>query len=190
MKTYNQFMLDNELVESLRTYAAIAAADNQTINEMVNELDNEYLFEGKIDSLLHKAGLHVHKSRGLIGYLKDAGVGIAKLFVAAIRRDKKAVKDIVSSIDKGDVVDFLLRLDMATLHIVTGPIHLIDAVTGWHLWAAVKDKANKAGNAVIDKIKKAIEAVKTSLAKVIPDKKRIQSHYKALDRIEKEVAPA
>ena len=30
-------------------------------------------------------------------------------------------------------MDILMRLDLITLHAITGPIHIIDALTGWHI---------------------------------------------------------
>ena len=55
------------------------------------------------------------------------------------------------------MLDFLLKLDMATLHVLTGPLHTIDAITGWHLWANVKDKADQG-------LKKAKEAIDNLIA--------------------------
>ena len=71
--------------------------------------------------------------------------------VAIINKDGEAAKNVLKGLKKEDVLDFLLNLDMATLHIVSGPIHTIDAITGWHLWANVKDKAKGAKNIFLTK---------------------------------------
>ena len=123
--------------------------------------------------ILQKLGLEAHKTKGLIGYIKSFTTGIGKIVIAALKGDKEKVKEIASTVKKEDVIDFLLKLDMATLHLVSGPIHTIDAITGWHLWAAVKSVAAKAGS-VYDEIKKAIDVIKQKITTLIDKPKREQ----------------
>lgn len=144
--------------------------DEDLLNESPQDMVE--LLEGK----LSKLGLHLHRGRGLIDYIKMMGKGIGQLLVAAAKRDTKKMKEILSRVERGDVIDFLLKLDMATLHLVTGPIHTIDAITGWHLWADIQNHAEKAKNIVQDvintihelknKIKKAFDPNKQK--KIIP----------------------
>jgi hypothetical protein len=147
----------------------------QNINENLLMEDDG----GKIGSALKKAGLHVHKTTGLLGYLKNAGKGIMKLFLAAIKKDKEGVKQVLKSIRKEDVLDFLLKLDMATLHVISGPLHFIDAVSGYHLWAAVKEKASQGVNI----IKQAIDKIKKTYKKVISPRihKPFEKHLKHIE---------
>jgi len=134
---------DQEKIDRLIVEYTLLSSFDTTIYHLDAPLE-----EGVMQNLLHKAGLHAHKTSGLIDYLIKGGRGVGKLILAAMKKDKQGVKDILSSVDKTDVLDFLLKLDQATLHIVTGPIHFIDAVTGWHLWAEIKNKSSVAADAV------------------------------------------
>jgi hypothetical protein len=51
-----------------------------------------------------------------------------------------------------------LNIDNNTLHILTAPIHAIDALTGWHIWANVKSDIMDLTVKV--KIKEYIESIK------------------------------
>jgi len=157
-----------------------------------NEIDmifsGETLNEVNMSKLLSKIGLTIHKEKGIIQYLRDATVGIAKCLLYAIKGDKENLKKTAKSLRKEDVLDFLLKLDMATLHIVTGPIHFIDAVTGWDLWANISEVA-KTTKEVAKKVVKAIDIVKTNITKLIHDKK-VSLYSKFLDKLEKDIAKA
>lgn len=179
MKSFKNYVDDQLIEQNIIEYLILS---EMTLTEQ-EEIFGDVINEGKLDSLLHKAGLHIHKGKGLIQYLMSAGKGIGKMVVAAIKGDKEGVKKIAQSIDKGDVLDFLLKLDTATLHLVTGPLHLIDAVTGWHLWAAVKDKAEGAKN-IIDKIKQALVSVKNNVVKVFKDPTSIKNVNTKIDDLQ------
>lgn len=132
------------------------------MDESIDVFDsNGLLTEGKIEDTLKKAGFKLHKSRGLIKYLTSAGSGVVKLMIAAIRGDKTGVQNIISSVKKEDVVDFLLKLDMATLHIVTGPIHFINAVTGWDLEANIA--GHKPATNLLNLVSKLIGQIKHNI---------------------------
>ena len=130
-------------------------------NENLLTEDTRMLEEG-LEGFLHKFGVHVKKGDGLIQYLTKATVGTGQILLAAMKGDKKRVKEIASKLDRGTVLDFLLKLDQATLHVVTGPIHMIDAITGWHIGAEVKKKVGNAMHA----IEKAIKELKSHVSKV------------------------
>ena len=66
---------------------------------------------------------------------------------------KEKMKDVVTKVQKEDVIDVLLKLDVLTLHAITGPIHMIDALTGWHIGPMVKAAVLK----IDDRAKKALE---------------------------------
>jgi hypothetical protein len=113
--------------------------------------ESELLNEANINDYLKKFGLKFHKEGpGLIDYIKDFTKGAGKLIVAAVKGNKEEVKRIAQTITKEKVLDFLLKLDTATLHIVTGPIHTIDAVTGWDLSATVEHAAKKSKDILKD----------------------------------------
>jgi hypothetical protein len=100
----------------------------------------EDLNEGKIDGMLKKLGLHAKKNKGLIGYVLDSGKTMFNLIKAAAKKDKDKVKEILSTeISQAELTDFILKLDQATLHLISAPVHFIEAVTGWHLSANLTD---------------------------------------------------
>jgi hypothetical protein len=163
------------------------------IDHMVFTQDFESLDEAegglkdKLNVALGTLGLHAHGSgKGIIQTLLKAGKNVAQLFwyaMKAVKGDaeaKKKVKEIANKeITKHDVVDFLLRLDTMSMHLLTGPIHMIDALTGWHIGVDFKEKAEN----VADRIKKAIEnlkAVVSDLSKPIANK--IQQYISGLNK--------
>ena len=132
-----------------------------------------------------KLGLHVSKGKGLIDYFKQFTTGIGKLFMLLLKGDKEGALALSKSIKKEDVVHFLLQLDQATLHLVTGPIHILDAVTGWHSSAnlkTIKAKATETATAIGDKLKTAFTTIKTSIHDAL-DGKRAQSLHKKVSNI-------
>jgi hypothetical protein len=120
--------------------------------------------------------MKLHKGDGIIDYIKQFSTGAGKLVLAAIKGDKEKVKEISKSLDKAKVVDFLLKLDMATLHIVTGPIHFIDAVTGWDLMANIKH-LSKGAKDILKTFYDAIKTVKDSITHMLdgPKQKKMLS---------------
>jgi len=133
-------------------------------------------------ALLKSIGGGAHKSGdGLIQVALKSGKLMAEfiwhtLRAAAGNEDSKVrMKELANTqITKEQVLDFLLKLDMATLHLVSGPLHLIDAVTGWHIWAHIKTKSEdmltKAKNAITnltDAAKEAGDEVKNKLKQLM-----------------------
>lgn len=145
-------------------------AENDSLNESFEEMSEAQITEG-VKDWLGKVGLTLHKGDGLIDYMMQFSKGAGKLIIAAMKGDKEEVKKIASTLDKGKVMDFLFKLDMATMHIVTGPIHLVDAVTGWDLMANLKQVAHGAKNALGDFFK-AIEQVSTTIKNVVTGKRQ------------------
>jgi len=93
--------------------------------ENLSEMQKELLTES-IKSWLEKVGLSIEKGSGLIDYVTQFSIGVGKIILAAIKGDKDEVKKIAKKVTKEKVLDFLLKLDLITLHIVTEPIHIID----------------------------------------------------------------
>lgn len=184
MKSFKEHReMDNISVEEIQeSIMQMIALKEMTLEEANDLFDGDVLVESKLHSMLSKAGLHLGKSKGLIQYVLGFGKGIGQLVVAAIRGDKEKIKSLMDSVTKEDVIDFLLKLDQATLHLVTGPIHLIDSITGWHLWAAVKSTAEKAGDVIV-KIKQAIDTVKQGITKAFDTakQKRALTHIQGIE---------
>jgi hypothetical protein len=141
------------------------AMDNYNLNE-------ELITEMSVNDFLSKFGLKFHKEGpGLVDYVVDFVKGTGKIFVAALKGDKEEVKRIASGITKERVIDFLLKLDMVTLHILTGPIHAVDAITGWDLWADISKVSKNASNLVHD-IWKTIKELKEKIQKAFDNKRK------------------
>lgn len=161
---YNYLKKENEFDVSGLTEQEIS--DIYNLMEVASFMESDILNEGiedwgkNIRALAGKLGLHIGRSDGLISYITKAGKNIGQLIWYALKattgdeQAKAKVKEIANKeIKKEDVLDFLLKLDMATLHTLTGPIHIIDAITGWHLWANVGHTSKD----IIDRAKIAIE---------------------------------
>ena len=155
--------------------------DNPSLNESILTESDEQITEG-INDWLGKAGLKLHKGKGLIDYVKNFSTGAGKLIIAAFKQDKEEVKRIADTFKKEEVVDFLLKLDMATMHLVTGPIHFVDAVTGWDLMANISAVAKKAEKG-INVFKKAIKTVKDSVLNILDGSKQARV-IKVVQKIE------
>lgn len=144
----------------------MALRDVSTLNESL-ELDEAQLMD-KITSGLSKLGFKTHKGKGLIHYLAAAGKAMGSLFWALIRGDKNKIKEITSKeIKRQDVLDFLYKLDLATLHVVTGPLHLLDAITGWEIVPAMGNKLAGVSKKVVQTFKDAFQFIKDKATSVL-----------------------
>lgn len=154
------------------------------INE--SEISEEEIYEGLNDKL-GKIGLKIHKSKGILDYIKSFTSGIGKLFLLIIKGEEKKAMELVKSMKKEDFMDFLFKLDMGTLHLFTGPIHMIDAWTGWDLAANLKSHIDK-GDGIVNVIKQAIEKVKSGVKELFQnDAKRQKELLSYIDNIDKEI---
>lgn len=173
MKTFKQYDIENS-----SEYRAVVE-----MIQFMEYVDNDFQ-ETLSEGLLDKIGLSAHKGDGgLLKIVKNAGITMVKLFAAVIKGDKETAKAIANTeIKKEDVIDFLLKLDQATLHILTGPIHTLEAITGWHIWAKVSKHASDVAHATVDSIKDATKYIKSKVAglsdkaakKIIANAERIE----------------
>lgn len=156
-------------------------SENEFLNESLETLNEAQVVES-VNDWLKKVGLKLHKGDGIVDYIKQFSTGAGKIIIAAIKGDKEKVKEIANSLEKEKVVDFLLKLDMASLHLITGPIHFIDAITGWDLMVNIKHSAEGAKD-VLKKFYSAIKAVKDSIVKVLDGNKK-EKMLKVVDNLE------
>lgn len=144
----------------------------------------------KTVGLLKKMGLKMSTGKGLVQYLFTINKNILRLIYHGIslgdaaehqrEASKKAIKEIMGSVSKEDVVNFLYKLDQLTLGVLTTPLKLIDAVTGWHIAADVSKKIKPA----VERAKQAIhwlESAKSSLEGKL--KAQVQKYVNALRRV-------
>ena len=126
------------------------------------ELDEKF----DIKSVMKKAGLSAERhlgGKGLIQILKNTSVHVARAFVLGLKAHvfkKKDAKEelkqhLKRKVTRQEIIDFLLRLDQISLHIFTGPIHIIDALTGWELAADLQSS----GKDVSGRVKTAIDSL-------------------------------
>lgn len=125
-------------------------------------------FASKVNSVLPKIGMKLHKGDGIINYIAKFSSIAGKMMIAAIKRDKATIKELSTKVSRGEFVDFLLKLDTVTMHLVTGPVHMIDAITGWDLMVNIQSAAKKAGT-VIDDIVSNINNLKQKIKQVLDD---------------------
>lgn len=149
---------DKQLNEDINILMETAYfAESEELNEEVGDIVSG------LKNLLSKMGIEAHEtSKGIIHILASAGKTMTQFFYHALRAPKnkesrKKVKEIAGKeITKEEIIDFLLKLDVLTLHLLTGPIHMIEALTGWHIWAKVGKKSQE----VMDRARKALEVLK------------------------------
>jgi hypothetical protein len=132
-------------------------------NEM--ELIQESL-DKVFKSFFHKTGLHVKKGKGLIQHLLNGGEFVYKAVKLAIKQDSDGIKKLFADAEfKKNFVDFILKLDQASLHLITGPLHFIEAVTGIHIGVAFDEIVQD----IKDQLKKAYNVIASYLPDLVPE---------------------
>jgi len=178
-KEFKEFIGNTGSISPIVELAMLGAIySDMSLNE--SELSDE-LLESKFHNIVKKTGLHLSKNKGLIDYFISAGKGIGMMIAAAIQGDSVKIKEIAKTVKKEDLIDVLLKLDQATMHFVTGPIHLIDAITGWHIGAAV----GKATETTITQITKAVKTAKEIISDKVQNTKLKNKMLSNIVRLEK-----
>jgi hypothetical protein len=162
MKTFTRNIKDNTLLDGIELLNFVEHLDSTEFQEL-NEFSVAKL-KGKIDfsAVFSKLGLSAQKERGLFAVMKSLGTHARELLFHAIKawtgnaESKEMVKVLFHKPGvKDEIVEFLLKLDMLTLHTITGPLQIIDAITGWNIVSNLqKDKKN-----INDRVRKAVEAL-------------------------------
>jgi len=157
--------------------------------DMMNESSesDEELLEG-VKEYLKKAGFKAERTKGLIDYFKSIGTGVGGIFMALIKGDTGKAKEILKTVSKADVIDFLMKLDLGTLHLFMGTVHTIEAWTGWELEAAIQKHVQGAKD-IYQTIKIALGKVKDNIVKVLEPKQH-KSALSNIQRLEKQILPA
>jgi len=173
--------------------AFIEACYDNTLNEGVVDSTKSFMnkigeiIDKKVNPVAKKAGLHIETKKGLLQYLAAATTSVAKLLYYAVdyyynknKDSKEKMIELAKSVKKEDIIDFLLKLDTLTLHLISGPIHQLDALTGTHIWANIKSKAKNVTDVAKDAIKK-VEDLKDHLEGQL--RQQLQKYANALRRI-------
>jgi vesicle coat complex subunit len=196
---YNKYLKSNsqddysDAIALIECIVFIEACIDNTLNEGVVDSSKAFLskigdiFKNKVEPVAKKAGLHIETKKGLLQYLSSATTSVAKLLYYAVdyyfnknEESKKKMIELAKSVKKEDIIDFLLKLDMLTLHLISGPIHQLDALTGTHIWANIQSKTKNVTDAAKDAIKK-IESLKDHLEGSL--KSQLQKYSNALRRL-------
>lgn len=146
----------------------------------------ERLDEGKwlkqIPKLLSKLGIKVEREgKGILGTLKDSKKEIREFFWHLLKasrgneESKTRVKEMSKGkVEKGDIVDVLVKLDAVTLHMISGPLHIMEYLTGWKI-SGIKKRTET----IAARVKGAIESLKTLAQNLKGKEKRKVTNFTA-----------
>ena len=164
VKRYERALLETALFYQF-------ADDNVLTEGLLDDIKNKAKFTwdmaklattASIKDIISSYGFSAHKGEGgLFQMLKAAGKQMLAVMIASFRamrggaKEKAELKQVIkdSKINPKQLIHFLLQLDTATMHLVSGPLHMIDAVTGWHIWADIQHKAKETCNHAMDAYK-------------------------------------
>ena len=152
--------------------------------EMADSINN--LNEGaKLDSVnntLGKMGIKITKHEGILDYIKKFSSVFGKVFLYIIKGDTEKAKELLKTLTRGDFIDFVLKLDLGTLHMLSEPLHMIAAWTGWDIEAVLGKLEDEAKNS-IESLKQAVSNVKNKITTVFSGKKekKLISYAKAIE---------
>lgn len=181
----NLYSYSHQEVQDMKTLMEIAMFMEEDV-AVINEAGFD--IKGKLNSAMKMLGIHGHKTGdGVIQVALKSGKILAELLwytIKAATGDEKAkakVKELANTeITKEQVLDFLLKLDMLSLHAISGPLHMLDALTGWHIWAHVK----KTVEPVAKRAKVAIENLKQLAGQLeAKAKKQVVNYIQGLARL-------
>jgi hypothetical protein len=163
-------------IQNVLEYLMILDAGEDDILLSENKLEG---IRSTFTSLAKKMGISGESKKTLLGLLSTIGKKAALTLVYAIQASagsesaKEKLKEIVKDRQiYSELSDLVIRLDVLTLHMISGPIHMIDALTGWD----IADKIREQALGVTNKINTAIDTISSSAQKHLnTDKsKRVQ----------------
>ncbi len=166
----------NEMDLHLQALMFLLENENM-LNESTEALDEAF------DKHLNKLGLKLHKSKGIIDYIKGFSRGVGKIIFYLIKGDTEKAKELLKTVKKEDILDFLYKLDLGTLHLVTGPIHMIDAWFGYDLSVRMKEHMDK-GEGLTDILKQSLEKLSSSIKQLFhgTKEKSLMKHVEKIKR--------
>ena len=169
---------------TLKDYQQIEEAELR-ITALLYLTESEYLNENLNEGLkdwLKDFGLNLQKSPDVMDYAIRFTSGVGMLIMAALKGDKHQIKAISNNYTRDEFMDFLMKLDNLTLGLVTAPLNIITAVTGWDLLDTL-EKTSKNTKKVLGNIKAAIQRIKKDATKIL-DKQKQQVLNTHLNNIE------
>ncbi len=170
--THTEFT-STEAIMQCRTVIAELAVLSQT------DYNEDLINEGITDTFKNlTAEIGSNSSKGLFHYFKDFSKGMGKFFVAAVKGDTKTMKALANKeVTKEDMLNILVRMDEITLGLISAPVTMIDAITGWDLVLTIKKNAHKINNKAKE-FQLALKTVKTGITQLFdgaPQKKMLKA---------------
>ena len=198
MHSFKQFISEKELTP----------IEKEILEYIENYNSDIYLSEGVFDKLKSKLGSIVSKieslglkfekmDKGLIGSAIQSGQSIGKAVTLLIAYNKakknndsesqSVIKQqwkqqVGKQVNKKDLAAFLYNLDMLSMHLITGPLHMFKALTGYELEFF---KHAKEGGA-IDAIKNHLSSIKDKIKNIF-DKKKASKIKDKIETVETDI---
>jgi hypothetical protein len=183
MKTFKTYLNENRIKADLLSATWIYILNEDLDN--LNEADIKQVAT-KVTKNIEKVGFKIHKSTGVLEYIFKFLKGTGKLFYYMLKGDYDKAKEVLHSLKKEEVLDFLFKLDLGTLHLFTGPIHMIDAWTGWDLSVNLQSSIKKAEQLSKD-FQQALVVIKDTIINAFSGKPK-NNLLKCVNKLEKGVA--
>jgi len=136
------------------------------------ESDDSILTEARGDTIKslfsqisNKIGGSSGDKKNLFGLLRSIGQTGSKSILYAIQAaagregaEEKLKKTLKNSNAKAEIIDFIIRADVLTLHLISTPIHMIDAIAGFDIAEKIREKAVGGG----ERLKDAVDLIQKS----------------------------
>ena len=136
MKSFKRHKEEQKLSDDIYDLIEFMECDLETLSEAID-----------FKSAIKGANLNLKTNKGLIASIIRAGKDISLLFWHSLKvlggNEESRKKGKRKKVSKEDFMNFLINLDMITFHAVSGPIHIIDAITGWDLHHKIISTHNK-----------------------------------------------
>jgi len=190
MQSLNEHIYITERKEAIASLLEFIVFIEEGESLILSEAKGESIKAG-LGKVANKLGISVHGRKNLLQLVTSVGknTGLALVYAARSHMGQTGAKEKLENIlktsnIKSELADLILRLDTLTLHLFTGPIHIIDAITGWHLGADLQNKAKTPNTHVKTAIDTIIKA-----SNVIKDKPR-RTLNRSIEKIKKIFAVA
>ena len=140
-----------------------------------------------VTNVTQKLGFASSGRKNLLSLLTSISKNAALAVIYAIQTQanregaKEKLQNILKTSNvKAELVDLVIRADVLTLHLISGPIHIIDAITGYEIAEKIRNKAQIGAG----RIKIAVDLIQKS-ARALIDNKKSRRVKKSLDIIKK-----
>jgi hypothetical protein len=169
MKTFKDYhKVDTASKQDIQTvleYLMILDAGEDDIILSENKIKD---IKGTLSTLAKKMGISNASKKTLLGLLSTVGKKSALSLVYAIQASagnegaREKLKGIIKDREiYSELTDLVVRLDVLTLHLISGPIHVIDAIAGWDIAEKIRERAL----GVTNKLNSAIDTISSSAQK-------------------------